>query len=149
MLKRGQELGVKLSKVQRTLSLHSRQLDSALGSGLRPDGKLVSESCHQTVHPMEGLQGWKPLKTPDSRITTNYQQMARVTEAESEGSICKLPPRPCPAGLSGQTQVLAQMATKVTRRDTSRNALDSRELAQPVKPTEASQDQTNQNIPSR
>lgn len=61
-LKRGQELDVKLSKVQRTLSLHSWQLYSVLGTG--PDRKLVSENCGQIVCLMEGLQRWRPLQKP-------------------------------------------------------------------------------------
>lgn len=86
-LRRGQELGVKLSTVQRTVSLQSWLLDSELGPDPR---KLVSESRGQTVHLVEKLQKLKPLKTPNFRIRTNYPQMAWVTEAESGWSICRL-----------------------------------------------------------
>ena len=50
----GEELGVRLLKVQRTRSLRSWQLDSALGSGPRPDGKLVSENYSRTASAPRG-----------------------------------------------------------------------------------------------
>lgn len=119
---------MKLSKVQRTVLLHSWQLDPALGSGPRLNGKLVSENCSQTAHSMEGLQGWKHLKplTPEERqIANRWRESWKRSLSEASANSW---PRSCPAGLSGQTQVPAQMATEVTRRDTSRNTLHSQEL---------------------
>lgn len=46
-------------------------------------------SCCQRIHLRGCSWGQNPLKDPDTRATTNYQQMAWVMEAESERSICR------------------------------------------------------------
>ena len=81
-LRRGQELGVKLSEVQRTLSLRPWQLDSELGPGPRPDGKLESENPGQTAHLPHG--GTPEIKTFENPWLQNNNKLP--TDGMSHGS---------------------------------------------------------------
>lgn len=140
----GEELGVRLSKVQRTRSLRSWQLDSVLGSGPRPDGKLVSENYSQTARaPRGGTPGMQVFENPwlqnKRQITNRWRESWKRSPS---GASANSRPRSCPAGLNGQTRARPRWP----RRSPGGTPAVGRELVQPARPIEACQDQTHQNI---
>jgi hypothetical protein len=146
-LQRGQALGGRFSKEQRITSPYSRQPESVLGPSHDPDGQRGQEISVSAPH--GGTPEAESFENPDSRETTNYQQMAWVTDVwvRMRHPHTQAEALPCCAELDRHSS----RPRWLWRSPGGTTAIHAPlwELAQPVCPQRPPHDQPNQNVPVR